>query len=1272
MSFYLDDYPDDDRQASDTCPNCGGTSFYNDPSGALVCSSCFTQSQIATQEELDYDEGFALAAKGIGVKKRAVGGGGKRGVPARPLKEYDRSKRLPDAEDCCLAFQWLLREAAKCVSKLAGIEEHNSGHYPEENEEPTRMERTVEKIWFAYLNAWREAAREYSAKYPEMRASFRDYFLEIRRKGYVLGHLSIQVGRRVEEEILEDLQRKEREDDGEGDESTVGMGSVYSSANDTVDESEADSASRSSRRSSKRRKKTRHPVLTIAALCQHKLHLDKANRHPNGLYQMHPHHAALWIQPSLTFLLSILQLALTHLRTGVAPHHLTMWTASGQLPHALNGYELLPSKLKERIELVKRFFERSFVPPAGSVADLTGLLATACNWYSDGVAAIPTPDVCVSDAASLTPQRGSRSLPRNEDVDATRHQRSLYNVPLLAARLVQDLGFEQRVLDNALALMSIESKDGDSQEESTTTHPLPPLLVGAGTDKLFTPLHVAAVIVVACKLCPGWKTWQIANLHSGKDETSTESNLATKAFVPWNEAQFQQLGNGPTLTHYINFLEDTAFKGVEPSNDVTQYFQSLETGLHSLSSQKKDGGSEEAPQKRSPGVEKVAPNRILAGNPNPNEQPPDTRKVNAKDQYTIYTYRMHSSGKILDTRPYHPHYCRLIEYICYTIEETKPQRLHEMVEELEDELLSRLEPTEEAWARLRDPLRWACDSCHSTDGIWCCLRCGHIGCGRRAHLPALGGGHSKHHFHTTHSLGSEDSSSSQSGDDGKKKRAKIFRRILRSYPSGKKCSRNSDSADDEKSGESDDNDFSLSGGHFVCIDIVSKAVHCYACDDYVLSDAPWLANLREELNEIELRRDNAMDVASPTPSTDDELERQGSMEAEYEMVERPEEEDAKLPAVEETNEGTTKEQDELKVAPQSSSFEPGITGLDNLGNTCYMNSVVQMLSHCSGFRSFFRDFLRAAAPLRLAGEGGYTLARQSTTRLKKALHEDESPEELALTEATHALLRVLWSGRWRSIAPRYFVNAVWKHSILFAAKRQQDANEFLNWYLGRVDDELKPAKATNSVMLDLFGVNQYQEVQCDECNTVTKRTEPMLGLVLSIPSGDSERESRKNGVNLHECFKSLQTTGRFEGENQFDCDECQGKKDAEWRVTLQRRPQSLLISLRRTQWSKEKGLHKDSRRVIFPVELDASQLIGMKEDRSIDDDFEGCHYRLVACVSHSGSSPFVGHYFVYIQVSADKWFLFNDSSVTPATEASVLDAEAFILLYERQTIPSVE
>jgi ubiquitin C-terminal hydrolase len=237
----------------------------------------------------------------------------------------------------------------------------------------------------------------------------------------------------------------------------------------------------------------------------------------------------------------------------------------------------------------------------------------------------------------------------------------------------------------------------------------------------------------------------------------------------------------------------------------------------------------------------------------------------------------------------------------------------------------------------------------------------------------------------------------------------------------------------------------------------------------------------------------------------------------------------------------------------------------------------------------------------------------------------------------------------------------------------------LNFFLGRVDDELKNPKAKESVMMDLFGIDQYQEVKCDTCNTVTKRTEPLLGLMLSLPDEnegmegieeDADAVTSEPEIDLLECFKSLQTTGRFEGENQYDCDTCKAKQDASWSVSLQRRPQSILISLRRTLWNVEKGLHKDSRNVKFPIELDCSGLLDLDKGRtSPDEDFEGCHYKLNSVVSHSGSSPFVGHYISWCRVD-DKWFLFNDSSVTESNEADVLAAQAFILLYERQRIPS--
>ncbi|KAL3809371.1 hypothetical protein ACHAXA_004374 [Cyclostephanos tholiformis] len=701
MSFYLDDYHCDGGQAStETCPNCSGTDFYNDPiTGALICSSCYTQSQTATQEELDYDEGIGLAATGKGAKRTSNLRRQGRGVK-RPLTHYDGSKRLPDAESCCLAFQWLLWDASKRVSKLAGIHDNNpingsDGYYHDEGgREPSILERTVERIWFAYLNAWMKATGEFSEKYPEMRVSFRDFFLDDGQKRCLMTHLSVTVGKKVEEEILEGMLNKQGEesslDDDEDDESISSRGSISSSFYRGDGKSDIDDTSNKSEH--KRRKRKSQTFLTIAQLCKSGLSANP-KRYPNGIYQCPPHHAALKVQPSMTLLLSILQLALNHLKSGVAPHHLTMWVSNGLLPHALNGYELMPSRLKERVEMVKPFFTRSFVPPAGVVANLTFMLATACSWYGDGMR-----------------ERSNELL----------HKTSLYNVPLMAARMIRNFGFGQTILDNTMALMGVDynashgtadapENDGCGNSRSSsadlrTTNDespkvLPPPLMCALPEKLYTPLHVCAVIVIACKLCPGWESWKITNLHARAHARHCDAmDHSPPACVPWNESQFQLLGNGPTINHYLDFLEVTAFRGLEPSAKVTQFFRSLDRAMEHHPSLNEDAHF--AKPIAVTNKAQVTPNLILAGATNPNEpslksKPSDFSSshldqylaANNIGRYTSYQHRTGNGLKVPAHKPFHPHYCRLLEYICYIIEETNTEKLQDMVEEFENKLL---------------------------------------------------------------------------------------------------------------------------------------------------------------------------------------------------------------------------------------------------------------------------------------------------------------------------------------------------------------------------------------------------------------------------------------------------------------------------------------------------------------------------------------------------------------------------------------------------------
>jgi hypothetical protein len=646
MSFYLDEYPEEDQTG--ICPHCSGRDFYPDPiSGTLTCSSCYTQSQ-SQHEEIDIDEGLGLAAMtGKRTKTSSAGvNGGRGGKVARDLSEYDASRKLPDAESCCLAFQWLLLDASKCVMALSEMSEQRPNYH-----DHSLLELTVKQIWFAYLETWTNAARYYSKKYPEMRVSFRDLFLSDIRKSVIARHLSVTVGRRVEEEMIHEMQMKIRSEKGLAAKDDMSLSST--DANSESGRVSTKSYNYSSDNSTTKKRKHR-PVLSIPKLCSYVFNQHKMReryRLPNGCFQIHPFKAVLQIQPSLTLLLSILQLALLHLKTGYAAYQLTSWVANGSLPHALNGYALLPTELKERVNTVNKFFIRSFVPPADDVDELTFLLAASIGWFRDA----PSQDEGIGDRS----EQKLRNAPQPNNLSD-----SLYNVPLLAARMVQDLGFGQQVLDNALTLMGLhqDSRASQTNPNASESNHVEISLSAASPKKLYTPLHVASVIIVACKLCCGWETWRISNLHCSSTNTK---------FVPWNGSQINLLGNGPILNGYIGFLKSNALNGLECSDNVSQFFQTLNKNVSLQNERMPQGLASEHVQPS------VAPNTLLAGALNPNDQSVDASNSSSTKKGKYYMSR----------EPLHPSYSRLIEYVCYSIEETNPAMLHELVLILEDEMI---------------------------------------------------------------------------------------------------------------------------------------------------------------------------------------------------------------------------------------------------------------------------------------------------------------------------------------------------------------------------------------------------------------------------------------------------------------------------------------------------------------------------------------------------------------------------------------------------------
>ena len=333
-------------------------------------------------------------------------------------------------------------------------------------------------------------------------------------------------------------------------------------------------------------------------------------------------------------------------------------------------------------------------------------------------------------------------------------------------------------------------------------------------------------------------------------------------------------------------------------------------------------------------------------------------------------------------------------------------------------------------------------------------------------------------------------------------------------------------------------------------------------------------------------------------------------------------------------------------------------GFTNLGNTCYMNSALQCLSHLELLNPNCKDLI---------------------SDCKKR----SSSNSIELMDQWISLQANMWNDGGNGVVNtmgilREFIKRCRNDNIYFESFQQNDCGDFINTFLDLLHNSIK-----RKVTVEIIGKpkNKYDQLKiksihswksffedsyshiiknfysellsvtcCSKCKYMTTNHEPIMNITLTLkPTYDT----------IYDCLDEFVKEVTLDTGEEWKCDKCNKRVRPQKKITFWELSPVLVLSVKQYRLDRRSNIdEKIDNHITFPEILDLNKYCLNLKNKDLK-------YKLSGICIHSGSLH-GGHYYAMCKdFKKNQWRKHNDTHVSDTTIQEVLKETPYCFFYVR-------